>query len=162
MHKILVACLLFVFLSCADASLVYGEFQPIKDKWDKDHIIEFELPVMDSLKTFDLHVNLRNTQAYPYNNIFLILSMEYPEGKVSVDTLEYTLAHPDGRWMGKKMGGMNEHVLWYKENFRFEEGGNYKLKIQHAVRKNGQIEGDQLLSGIKDVGYSIKKINDTN
>jgi len=75
-----------------------------------------------------------------------------------VDTLQYRMAYPNGEWMGEGIGSIKENLLWYKENFRFAEEGNYKLTIQQAVRKNGQVEGDAELLGITDVGFSIERI----
>jgi len=43
---------------------------------------------------------VRNNNEYPYNNLFLIVSLNQPGGKVLVDTLEYQMAYPDGSLMG--------------------------------------------------------------
>jgi len=69
------------------------------------------------------------------------------------------MAYPNGEWMGEGIGSIKENVLWYKENFKFEEEGKYKLSIEQAVRKNGQIDGDAKLKGITDVGFSIERAN---
>lgn len=159
MHRILIGFLLLALMSCTDKSLVYGDTQAIKGDWHRDHTVQFELPEMDSLQSYNLFVNLRNNHEFPYNNIFLLVKMEYPEGKMQVDTLEYRMANPDGTWMGKGIGSIKENILWYKEDFKFEEKGTYKLSIEHAVRKNGEIEGDKYLPGLTDVGFSIKKNN---
>ncbi len=138
---------------------MYGDIQSVGDAWAKDNVVSFELPELDTLQAYNVYLNLRNNHQYSYNNIFVIVSLEYPNGKQEVDTLEYRMAYPNGEWMGEGIGSIKENVLWYKENFKFEEEGKYKLSIEQAVRKNGQIDGDAKLKGITDVGFSIERAN---
>lgn len=147
-----------MILSCSDNKILYGDIQSVGDSWKDKEIIQFNIPKMDTVQSFNLYLNLRNNHHYPYNNIYLIVGLEYPNGKQDVDTLQYRMAYPNGEWMGDGIGSIKENLLWYKENFHFSEEGNYQLTIQQAVRKNGQIEGDTELMGITDVGFSIERI----
>src|SRR5699024_11594251 len=92
---------------------------------------------------------------YHYYNNFIIVKLEYPNEKQEIDNLEYRMELTNGEWMGEGIGGIKENLLWYKENFKFTESGNYKLSIEQAVRKNGQLKGDTELIGITDVGFRI-------
>jgi len=73
------------------------------------------------------------------------------------DTLEYRMANPDGSWLGNGIGSVKESKLWYKQNFTFTEQGSYRIRISHALRNNGEVDGVTNLEGITDVGYSIEK-----
>lgn len=160
MHKtLLLCCILIMTFACSENKTVYGDIQSVGDAWAKDNVVSFELPELDTLQAYNVYLNLRNNHQYSYNNIFVIVSLEYPNGKQEVDTLEYRMAYPNGEWMGEGIGSIKENVLWYKENFKFEEEGKYKLSIEQAVRKNGQIDGDAKLKGITDVGFSIERAN---
>ena len=86
--------------------------------------------------------------------------MEFPHGKVVTDTLEYKMANPDGSWLGTGFGTIKENKLWYKEGITFFEGGTYNLRITHAVRNNGEVDGVTALEGISDVGYSIEAVSE--
>ena len=125
--------------------------------WEKDEVVEFTIPPMDSLKEYDLFINIRNTNEYRYNNLFLIVSLEFPHGKTITDTLEYRMANPDGSWRGKGLGSLQDNRLWYKEGVSFFEKGEYKISIRHAVRNNGDVDGVTQLEGITDVGISIEE-----
>ena len=49
--------------------------------------------------------------------------------------------------------------LWYKgfnNPFKFLEKGEYKIIINHAMRKRGKVKGLQLLKGVLDVGFTIE------
>lgn len=150
---------LLFFYSC-DGKFVISETRTISGSWDINNTIEFTIPELDSLKKYNVYLNLRNTNDYPFNNIFLIASMDFPNGKVVTDTLEYRMANPDGTWLGSGIGSIKDNKLWYKENIRFYESGNYTLRISQAVRNNGNISGVSELKGITDVGYSIEEVTE--
>lgn len=151
---LLAGCLL---ISCS-SDIVHSESKSLPGFWSRDEPVNFTLPEMDSLKTYNLFINVRNTNDYPFNNLFLITNMEFPNGKTVVDTLEYKMAYPNGDWMGQGIGSIKENKLWYKENVTFFEAGNYNITITHAVRNNGEVDGVSKLQGITDVGYSIEEV----
>ena len=100
-------------------------------------------------------MNLRDNNNYKYNNIFLIVSLETPNGYTKVDTLEYQMAEPDGTLLGNGFTDIKESKLYYKENVRFR--GKYKVHIKQAVRENGKVPGVDYLDGITEVGFRIEK-----
>ena len=51
---------------------------------------------------------------------------------------------------------VKENKLWYKESVIFKETGEYKVNIQHAMRKNGDVEGIDELEGVTDIGFRIE------
>lgn len=146
-----------IYLVSCDSNTVYSETKAMDGHWGADEIVGFEMPQLDSLTQYNLFLNIRNTNEYKYNNLFLIVSMEFPHGKTVTDTLEYRMANPDGSWMGHGIGNLKENKLWYKENVQFFEEGSYKVNIGHAMRNNGSIEGVSKLEGISDVGFSVEE-----
>jgi len=148
---ILVAILLF---SC-DKKRVFDEYKSVGSAWHKDSIITFDLPVLDSTKRYDLFVNLRDNNNYPFNNLFLIVAIEMPNGFTKVDTLEYQMANPDGTLLGNGFTDIKESKLYLKEGVKFR--GKYKVHIKQAVRESGKIPGVQELEGITDVGFRIEQ-----
>lgn len=139
--------------------MVVGEMRDLPGYWDKNETLEFQIPKLDSLEKYDIFLHLRNTNDYPYNNVFLIASIEFPHGKIITDTLEYRMANPDGTWMGTGIGSVKENKLYYKEKVSFFEEGVYRLTVSQAVRNNGSVHGVTQLDGITEVGYSIEEAN---
>lgn len=127
--------------------------------WAKDNQIEFSFSELDSLTQYNMFINLRNDDTYPYNNLFLITELLAPDGSIEKDTLEYEMANPDGSWLGQGYGSLKENKLWFKENIVFSSSGVYTLKIAHAMRKNGSVNGVAQLEGVTDVGYEIVNSN---
>jgi gliding motility-associated lipoprotein GldH len=149
---LLVAVLLF---SC-DKKRVFDEYKSVGKTWHKDSIVTFDLPQLDAKKLYNLYVNVRDNDDYPFNNLFLIVSLEEPNRKVKVDTLEYLMTNPDGTLLGDGFTDIKENKLFYKDNVSFTQKGVYKIHIKQAVRQTGKIEGVTSLSGISDVGFRIE------
>ena len=146
--------LLLIFSSC-DEKRVYDEYKSVRS-WHQDSLIQFDLGVLDTTKAYNLFIKVRNNNDYAYSNLFLITEIQFPEGKVISDTLEYEMAKPNGEWLGEGFGDVKESKLWYKQNVKFEETGNYFLKIKQAMRKNGEEKGIEELNGITHMGFRIE------
>ncbi|HSM63830.1 MAG TPA: gliding motility lipoprotein GldH [Gillisia sp.] len=154
---LLILLLAFVFMSC-DSDRVFDDYKSLPSQWNKDSILTFNVKNIDTLQTYNLFINVRNNNDFEYSNLFLISEIQFPQGKVITDTLEYEMAAPNGKWLGTGFGDVKENKLWYKEKVQFPESGNYKVSIKHAMRKNGSEQGIENLKGITEIGFRIEKI----
>lgn len=155
-------CLVFaiILLHSCNTNVVATEYKSLNGAvWNKEDVLEFKFSELDTLQPYDIFINVRNDDTFPYSNLFLITALNTPEGEVLQDTLEYTMALPDGTWLGKGSGSLKENKLWYKENIVFPNSGVYTLEVSHAMRKNGNVQGVISLEGITDVGFEITKSN---
>lgn len=153
--SVLFLAVLLISVSSCDKNRVFDEYKSLRG-WNKDSLVTFELENIDSTGIYNLFINIRNNSDYQFSNLFLITEIKFPEGKVISDTLEYEMSKPNGEWLGTGFGDVKESKLWYKENVKFDEAGKYEVTIQHAMRKNGEVEGIQELEGITDVGFRIE------
>ena len=154
----LFACVAF---SCQQ-SKSFDRYTSISEHWDKQQIIKYDFIAPDTINPYNLFVNLRTTSAYKFSNLFLIVELDYPNGKVTKDTLEYLMAKPNGELLGSGFTSVKEHKLYFKgydDSFVFSEEGTYKIQIQQAMRHRGEPNGVAQLDGIIDVGFSIEPLN---
>jgi gliding motility-associated lipoprotein GldH len=142
-------------VSC-DKKRVFDEYRSVGKSWHKDSIVSFDLPKMDTSKNYDLFLNIRDNDNYPFNNLFVIVSLEHPGGLTDVDTLEYQMAAPDGTLLGDGFTDVKESKLVYKERKKFK-AGTYKVHIRQAARQTGKVVGVERLEGITEVGFRIEK-----
>lgn len=145
-----------ILVSC-DTKSVFDDYKTVPKVWNNDKTISFNVNPPDSTKAYNLFVNLRNTPDYKYNNLFLIVEMNFPHGKNIIDTLEYKMAKPNGEFLGTGLSSVKENKLWYKEGVVFNETGEYVVNIKHAMRENGEVNGIANLEGITDIGFRIEK-----
>ena len=153
-NSVLLLLVVILFFSC-DKKRVFDEYKTVGNSWHKDSIVTFDLPELDSTKQYNLFVNLRDNSSYEFNNLFLIVALERPNGFTKVDTLEYQMANPDGSLLGDGFSDIKESKLFYKEKINLK--GKYKVHIKQAVRENGKILGVTALEGITEVGFRIEK-----
>lgn len=155
--SILLLLIVLIFCSC-DKKRVFDEYKTVGESWKKDTIVSFNFKQIDTVKPYNLFVNIRNNDDYEFSNLFLIVSMQQPDGLFRKDTLQYEMANADGTLMGDGFADIKENKLFYKEKVRFAKAGNYKIRIQQAVRKTGKIEGVTDLKGVTEVGFRIESI----
>lgn len=154
-----IALLISVLIFSCDSNAVFDQYKSVPNQWNKDDIMSFKITPPDSINAYNLFVNLRNTSAYKYSNLYLIVGMNYPNGKVEKDTLEYEMTAPNGEFLGTGFSDVKENKFWYKgydSPFKFNEDGEYTITIQHAMRKNGKVDGIKDLEGITDIGFRIE------
>lgn len=144
------------FVSC-DSKRVYDEYKSIPNAWNKDSIVAFKLENIAPDKKYDLFINVRNNNEFNFSNLFLIAEIQFPQGKVITDTLEYEMAAPSGEWLGTGFGSVKENKLWYKEQVSFEEPGQYVVFLKHVMRKNNSEQGIENLEGITEIGFRIEE-----
>ncbi len=149
--------IVFYLTSCADNSIVKQHVVDFSGReiWPKDSVISVDFKPETNID-YDLAFLIRNSNAYPFSNIFLIASIENTKHKV-VDTLEYEMANEKGEWLGTGFGDIKESKLIYKKNYRFPDSLPYTITLQQAVRRTGNVKGEEKLKGIVSVGIVIEK-----
>ena len=157
LQRISVLIIIFLFCSC-DSNGVFDEYKSTPNIWHKDQSINFKIEVPDTINAYNLFINFRNNGEYPFNNLYLITEMNFPNHSKVTDTLEYEMAEANGEWLGQGFSDVKESKLWYKENVRFPIMGTCEIKISHAMRENGSVLGVETLDGVTDVGFRIEKI----
>ena len=157
MYKYLFFFAVIALCSCDD-QLVSAEYHDVQPSgWAIQDVATFQIVPQDSVASYNLFINLRNTHDYEYNNLWLISQIKFPHGKVVTDTLQYRMTEPNGTFLGAGSNDVLENKLWLKEGIRFRESGTYQIALKHAMRKTGEVKGDSQLKGVLEVGYSIEK-----
>lgn len=157
MHKFLILVFgAFLIVSC-DSTMIYDEFQPLENhNWSSENKIEFIVDNVDTISKKNVFINIRNNKDYEFSSLFLITKIEFPKGLHVVDTLEYEMTNAEGKWLGTGFTDIKENKLFFKEHVIFNEKGEYKFSVQQATRSIHDIEGENPLKGITDVGLSIE------
>lgn len=121
------------------------------DGWKQDEVVQFEWNITDTISLHNFYVSIRNGEGYQYSNIFLFVSMEFPNGKMSVDTIDCPLADADGHWLGSGLGDLYDNRIIFKERKKFPMAGHYRITIQQAMREEN-------LEEIHDVGFRLSTL----
>ncbi|MFV0555410.1 MAG: gliding motility lipoprotein GldH [Mangrovibacterium sp.] len=149
--NLLIAILLCILsLTACRPNSKYEHFYRTDAKgWNKDSVLTFPVHFDEDLNaSYDLRLNIRNKNSYAYSNLWLFINIQSPNGEQLIDTVEFTLAEPSGRWLGSGLGDLFDNELRYKENVMFPDSGIYRISIQQGMRED-------VLEGIDAVGLSI-------
>ncbi len=141
---------LFVFCSC-DQKRVFEKNSAITDGiWDINEKPSFEVDVKDTISSQSFYINLRNSGAYPYSNIFIFVETLFPDSTKARDTVECFLTDTHGKWLGKGSGDIWDNQILFKKGVVFPKSGKYTFTLQHGMRVDE-------LKEIMDVGLRIEK-----
>ena len=79
-----------LFISC-DKKQFFSEYKELEKKKKKADTLRFTFEQKDTVNPYHLFLNVRNNNDYPFNNMYLIVSMKEPGKKptIKVDTVEY-------------------------------------------------------------------------
>lgn len=153
---ILLSCL--VLISCGKPK-VFDEYVSVGTSWNEKTEVKLSFEAPDTISKYNMFIQLRNNRNYPFSNIFLIVQTETPDKNIEIDTLEYAMTKPDGTFLGTGFSDLKENKLFFREKTSFKKLGTYNMRIRHAVRKIGSVEGVGNLEGITDVGLIIENID---
>ncbi|MCG1035276.1 gliding motility lipoprotein GldH [Polaribacter sargassicola] len=150
---------LFLMLSCKD-NTDFNQYKSInKQGWKANEKILFKIDVKDTISPKNLFINLRNNNDYQFSNLYLITELNFPNGTIVVDTLQYEMTDAAGNFLGTGFSEIKENKLFYKEKKVFPISGEYQFNVRHAMRKSGDVKPIEFLQGIQEVGFSIEKID---
>jgi gliding motility-associated lipoprotein GldH len=153
--KLLPAVFSILLFSCTDDRFYEVNLPVANSEWYADDVKKFEVEITDTLAKYDFFINVRNTGAYQYANLFLFINTTFPDEKVSRDTVEIILAEPSGRWLGKGSGSVYDNRVLFKRNVIFPASGVYTFELEQAMRT-------RVLPEIMDVGLRIEKKEEHN
>ncbi len=151
----LILLALFVGLftaSCSKKSVVEDYRRIHNSEWHQDTVMVFDINIPDPKKVYNLSFTVRNEGRYAYSNLWLFVTITPPAGKVLTDTVELTLAKPNGEWLGSGLGDLYDRKYPYRQTIFFPENGDYSISVRQGMRTpNG------ILKGIHDFGIALDK-----
>ena len=143
--------LLIGFVSC-DSDVIYTEYQPVDNSvWSYDDPKSFSFEMKEDTVPVKIFINLRTTTDYPYSNIFMYLTSDFPNGYHDKDTLEFFLAKPNGEWLGEVSGTVIENTALITKGYLTTKG-KYNFILEQAMYNDS-------LPEILDVGMTVKYLD---
>jgi gliding motility-associated lipoprotein GldH len=142
---------LLALLTACTGNAIFDTSKKIEEGvWKSSDIVKFSVPVTDTLQPCNFYINVRNSTEYPFSNLFLFIKTFYPNGQISIDTVECYLADTEGKWLGNRSGGRVDNRILFRKSFRFRMLGTYSFEFEQAMRT-------EELHGIENFGIRIEK-----
>ncbi|MBR9998878.1 MAG: gliding motility lipoprotein GldH [Cyclobacteriaceae bacterium] len=147
----LILIVLFLGISCNE-DRVFEKNVKIKDRiWSIQQPATFQFSIQDTHYPYDFYFNLRNSILYPYQNIYLNYSLMDTLGNIfKSDLVNIRLFDSKtGEPLGDGMGDIFDHQYQVIDNYRFNNPGVYRMRINHYMRPDS-------LPEIMSVGLRIE------
>lgn len=135
---------------CDDQALLDRNYAFDNRGWSYEVTPAFELEVSDTAAAYSLFLNLRHTSEYKYSNLFLLVTVTGPGNDTVTNRFEFTLAAPDGRWLGDGSGNIYSYSIPFSDSTHFRKKGLYRFQLEQNMR-------DPVLTAIEDAGLRIEK-----
>ncbi len=146
--------ILFVLLgmtaSCQTDTLVDQTISMPEHGWLQKNKVEIPFEIGDTTKSYDLHVAIRQSNEYPYYNLYFIPKIMNSDGFVIKRTFAEAFFYDSktGKPKGTGLGDMYSHQYVIFKHIRFTRMGKYKISLEQFMRTD-------TLKGIVSAGASI-------
>lgn len=145
---------LLVLLVCScDSDRLHEKNYDFEDQvWLSGNQPVFDFEVTDTIKTYNLYCNIRNSVDYPYSRIFINYSLQDSTGVfISKDMITtFLFEEKTGKPVGSSgLGSVYDQQVPVLKNFQFKKSGKYSLKYEQFMRTD-------TLKGILAVGFRLE------
>ncbi|MCC8096380.1 MAG: gliding motility lipoprotein GldH [Tannerellaceae bacterium] len=139
----------FLCFSCENKA-IYNQYQAIADRtWKKDKEYYFTFYIDDITVPYNLILDIRNNNLYPFQNLWVFYTIEPPIGTLQRDTLECMLADDFGKWYGKGISLFHSSFP-LRTSYMFPYEGQYTYSFRQGMRT-------EVLKGIQEIGFRVEK-----
>ena len=155
-RNIFFACAIFISMllgmSACDNTRVYESWKDIELLgWHEDSLCVFPFSIEKTNLSYNINLGVRNTNIYPYQNMWLILDISGPENFNYQDTVKVNLADNTGKWYGKRSASFYSYVLPLYGGLNFSKSGDYTISVKHGMRT-------EELPGVVSLGFRVETV----
>ncbi len=148
----LISCLvLFLLLSsCGKDRMFFEKKEVSPEGWPYSQEIQFQVEVEDTTGAYDLELHIEHDRSYSYQNTYLNIVTEFPDGEKTEQVLSIELVDDFGQWIGNCKGTDCEAVVDLIKRISFQLPGNYGFLISQHSR-------EESLKGVKSISLGVTK-----
>lgn len=151
--RIILFFLLVLIVSSCDGDRLYEKNHDFENRtWLSNDRPVFDFAIRDTVKTYNVYCNIRNSVQYPYSRIFINYSLSDSVGtSVSKNMISaFLFEEKTGKPLGRSgLGDVYDQQVLILKNFQFKRPGTYNLKFEQFMRTD-------TLAGILAVGFRLE------
>ena len=138
-----------MLLSCGPDYLYEKSFEIANKEWTYEDTLNFEVEISDTLKIYNLYLDIEHSTDYAMQNIYILIYTKFPSGERIKERVAVDFADKTGRWYGE----CNAEVCNLRVNIQkgafFNSVGKHLFTIEQFMRINP-------LPGIKSIALRIE------
>lgn len=156
MNRISLCCAAFamLFSACGPNYIYEKTYEINQGTWTYADSLVFEVDVEDTLKIYNLYLDLEHNTAYSFQNLYTQINTAFPSGQRISENLSLELQHKSGMWLGDCSRDYCELRIPIQEGAYFNASGLHTIVI-HQFMRSDSIKGVKSLSlRVEDTGES--------
>ncbi|GIV36616.1 MAG: hypothetical protein KatS3mg032_0995 [Cyclobacteriaceae bacterium] len=145
---------LLPLLAACDPARIYEQYYDFPERyWPVNEKPEFSFSVTDTSASYNLYVNLRHDNNYPFANLYFIFALADSSAAVYQKLHSADLFDKNGRPLGKSgIGFLFDRRVPVLKDFRFRKPGPYTVTLEHFMRTD-------TLRGMRAAGLRVERSN---
>lgn len=130
-------CTLFFIFSACQHTLSYEKYIPVGGgSWNSRQKLFFPVEIKDTSVLYNIYVNVRNTDDYPFSNLWLNIGTRFPDNQSFEKRINLTLADSAGKWMGQPQGDLYDERILIQKSAYFQKPGAYTFSLEQIMRQD--------------------------
>ncbi len=124
--------LLLTLLSCGELPVYEKSYSFDDNKWEQDVKPTFSVDIKNIEKEYNFTLSLRTTTDYKYNNLWVFMKTQSPDGTTAREPFEIKIVDPNGNWIGNKTGSIVETSLFFRKR-KLPLKGTYIFTLEQGI-----------------------------
>lgn len=136
MNRIFLLAATLVLLTACSGDLAHDDAEFDEGKWLYKQPAELGWDQQDTTTVGRLVLRLQANDAYPYQNLWLKLSITPPGEKTTHQMRNFVMMDPTGRWQGEEHWGSYRLQATLNDSMRFTKAGQYRFALTQMMRQD--------------------------
>ncbi len=136
MNRLLYGLIIIGLFACDENRIFEDNYRLTEKYWHVDTVASFTFDINEPNENYNLFINIRNSSAYPYYNLYVKFILEDSAGNELLSDLENLILFDSktGQPKGSGLGDVFDHQFELVEKFQFQKPGSYTMKYQQFMR----------------------------
>jgi len=138
--------------SCGPSYIFDQEVKISETGWTYNDSLQFKVQVDDTLRLYNLYLDLEHTTSYSNQNLYLMIHTQFPDGKREGKAVSIDLADKMGRWNGKCSSEKCQLRVFLQEEAFFNAPGTYEFTVAQHMRVDPVLAIQSVALRVEDSG----------
>src|SRR5690606_25072313 len=122
------------FTSCSPNRIYEKNIKIPDNVWNLDFKTNYEVDITDTNLIYHISVNVRHTNFFMFNNMWIMVYTTFPDGTTISKRVELPLADKDGKWYGSCIGDICDANVTIQQRAYFNQIGIHKFTFEQIMR----------------------------
>lgn len=136
--------------SCGEKYIYDKKYDITNQSWKYKDTLNFDFEIKDSMKIYNLYLEIAHTENYPFQNLYMMTYTKFPNGMRPSQLLNVELAEKTGKWQGEKSSDSWIQKVDLQKGAFFNQVGKYTLTLTQFMRQDS-------LPALKSIRFAIEE-----